>query len=179
MIYQSRQMEEQGVLQTAARMCVAARTAPKAKGIDHIRTLVLDGEEKMALADKIEEIGVREFGDAAPGWYLRDAKNVRLAQAVVLIGIKPVYRAIPYCGYCGFANCAACAKAGGRCAISYLDLGVATASAAMLAGADQVDNRIMMSIGKAAIELYPDEGIVWNGIPLSATGKSIFFDRQQ
>ncbi|MDD3229476.1 MAG: hypothetical protein PHE09_09700 [Oscillospiraceae bacterium] len=32
MIYQSEQMEERAVLQTAARMCAAARTAPKAHG---------------------------------------------------------------------------------------------------------------------------------------------------
>lgn len=32
MLFKSEIMEERGVLDTAARMCVAARTAPKAKG---------------------------------------------------------------------------------------------------------------------------------------------------
>ena len=57
MMYQSQQMEEQAVLQVAAEMCAAARTAPKAKGIDKICTMVLTGEEKDQLAKKMEEIG--------------------------------------------------------------------------------------------------------------------------
>lgn len=40
MMYQSGQMEEQAVLQVAAQMCAAARTAPKAKGIDEILSLI-------------------------------------------------------------------------------------------------------------------------------------------
>ena len=68
----AQQMEEQAVLATAARMCAAARTAPKAKGIDRIVTLVLTGAEKDALADKMHEVARREFGDA-PSTFHRDA----------------------------------------------------------------------------------------------------------
>lgn len=56
MRYESRDLEERSVLATAAKMCAAARTAPKARGIDRIETLVLTGEEKDKLADKMEEI---------------------------------------------------------------------------------------------------------------------------
>ena len=52
MIYRSEQMEEQAVLQAAAQMCAAARTAPKAKGIDEICTVVLTGKEKRSFRTK-------------------------------------------------------------------------------------------------------------------------------
>ena len=89
MKYEAGQMEEQAVLETAAKMCAAARTAPKAKGLDRIVTLVLTGEEKDALADKMHEVANREFGDA-PSTFHRDAENLRAASAVVLIGIRPM-----------------------------------------------------------------------------------------
>ena len=36
MIYEEKQLEEEAVRYTAARMCAAARTAPKGNGIDNI-----------------------------------------------------------------------------------------------------------------------------------------------
>ncbi|MGF0033214.1 DUF2148 domain-containing protein [Bariatricus sp. SGI.154] len=52
-------------------------------------------------------------------------------------------------------------------------------AAEMCAAADaRVDNRVMMSIGKATEEMkYSEEDIFWHGIPLSITGKNVFFDR--
>lgn len=178
MIYQSTQMEEQAILQTAARMCAAARTAPKAMGRDNIVTLVVTGSEKDALMDKMLEIGQREFGDKPGSWYFRDGGSVREAQAVVLIGIRRTYRGIPHCSFCGFEHCAACEAAGASCAFSYVDLGIALSSAALAAASDCVDNRIMLSIGKAAMEMddYPKD-ILWHGIPLSIAGKNKFMDR--
>lgn len=41
MLYNSETMENQALLHAAAQMCAAARTAPKARGIDRIHTLVL------------------------------------------------------------------------------------------------------------------------------------------
>ena len=52
MIYRSEQMEEQAVLQAAAQMCAAARTAPKAKGIDEICTVVLTLRKKWKKSEK-------------------------------------------------------------------------------------------------------------------------------
>ncbi len=177
MIYNSDKMQEQAVLQTAARMCAAARTAPKAKGVDTIRALVLTGADKDALAERMEQIGVRDFGEKAGAWYGRDAGNVRAAQAVVLIGAKPSYRGVRCCGFCGFENCAACKAAGGSCAMTYVDLGIALSSAARIASEDCVDSRIMFSAGKAAMELGYEADVLWQGIPISVSGKSIFFDR--
>ena len=88
MIYNSTEMEKEALFSTAARMCAAARTAPKAKGQDCIVTLVLTKTDKYRLADKMEEVGIRLFGEEKAAWYKRDAANVRSSQAVVLIGIN-------------------------------------------------------------------------------------------
>ena len=177
MIYNSNVMEEQAVLQTAARMCAAARTSPKTYGKDTLHTLVLTGDEKEQLVLKMEEIGSREMNGKLSKWYGRDAKNVQAAQAVVLIGAEQSYRGVPYCGYCGFENCGYCKNAGGNCAFAYVDLGIAVSSAVSIAAMDMVDNRIMYSIGKAAAEMGYAENVLWLGIPVSVSGKNIFFDR--
>jgi uncharacterized ferredoxin-like protein len=178
MIYSEKQMEEKAVMDTASRMCAAARTAPKARGIDNILTLVLSGAEKDALADKMDEIAEREFKGTTTS-IPRDAKNLRLAQAVVLIGVKRTYAGLKFCSYCGFENCEKCKEAGGRCVYNMIDLGIALCSAATIAADDRVDNRIMYSIGKAAAEMdYTNDSVVWHGIPISISGKNIFFDRK-
>lgn len=177
MRYSSDELEEKAVLQTAAKICAAARTAPKAHGRDTLHTLVLTGEEKERLAQKMEEVGTREMGDKMPGWYGRDAANVRRAQAVVLIGAERLHRGVPHCGFCGFGDCAACRTAGGNCAFAYVDLGIAVSSAVTAAAMDMVDNRIMYSIGKAAGEMADMPDALWLGVPLSVSGKNIFFDR--
>ena len=177
MRHESGEMEMQAVMQTAARMCAAARTAPKGHGRDTLHTLVLTGEDKEALARKMEEVGLREMGDEMPTWYGRDAACVRKAQAVVLIGAEKKLRGVPHCGYCGHENCAGCQAAGRNCGWAYVDLGVAVTSAVTIAAADRIDNRIMYSIGKAAVEMDFSSDVLWLGIPLSVSGKNIFFDR--
>ena len=60
-----------------------------------------------------------------------------------------------------------------------IDLGIALGSAVSIAADYRVDNRIMYSIGKAAAEMkYADDSVVWHGIPISISGKNIFFDRK-
>lgn len=179
MIYNSTEMEKEALFSTAARMCAAARTAPKAKGQDAVVTCVLTKTDKHRLADKMEEVGIRLFGEENAAWYRRDAANVRDSQAVVLIGLKKDYRRIPHCGLCGFSDCDACGEAGGVCAHLLIDLGIAVSSAVNAAAQDNVDNRIMWSAGKAAAELEGIEGgFCWLGIPLGISGKNIFFDRR-
>ncbi len=177
MMYDSKHMEEKAVMQTAAAMCAAARTAPKAHGKDIIHTLVLTGEDKERLAQKMEEVGLREMGDKMPTWYGRDAANVRKAQAVVLIGADSKQLKVPHCGYCGFTDCQGCAEKGGNCSLAYVDLGIAVSSAVSAAAADNVDSRIMFSVGKTAMEMDFAKGVLWLGIPISVSGKNIFFDR--
>jgi uncharacterized ferredoxin-like protein len=59
------------------------------------------------------------------------------------------------------------------------DLGIAVGSAVKTAQIHNVDNRIMYSGGVAAhnLGLFSKECTVVYAIPLSATGKNIFFDR--
>lgn len=177
MLYQSSSMERQAALQTAAKMCAAARTAPKAHGKDTLHVFVLDGEDKERLAQKMEAVGEREMGDKGWTWFGRDAANVRAAQAVVLIGAERAQRGVPHCGYCGFGDCAGCQAVGGNCGFAYVDLGIAVSSAVSAAASDGVDCRVMYSIGKTAAEMDLAPDCVWLGIPLSISGKNIFFDR--
>ena len=177
MMYESEYMEEKAALQTAAKMCAATRTAPKGHGKDTLHTLVLTGDEKECLAQKMEEVGLREMGDKMPTWYGRDANNIRRAQAVVLIGADKKHRGVPHCGYCGFGNCSNCENSGANCAFSYVDLGISVSSAVTSAAADMVDCRIMYSVGKTASEMGYTDDVLWLGIPISISGKNIFFDR--
>ena len=78
----------------------------------------LTGEDKDRVADQVDEIGRRDVGEEAPIWCGRDAKNLRDADAAVLLGIYKKYREVPHCSYCGFEDCNACQKAGGHCAFS-------------------------------------------------------------
>jgi len=54
---------------------------------------------------------------------------------------------------CGNDTCEALASVEGVCAFNSVDLGIATASAAEVAGRLHVDNRVMYSIGRAALDL--------------------------
>ena len=177
MIYTGDEMEKKAVLETASRMCAAARTAPKTRHIDGIHTLVVTGEEKDALADKMEEIGKKYFGDSWQHWYGRDAGNVRQADAVVLIGIEKSYRGLAHCDFCDFGDCGGCREAGGNCAYIYVDLGIALSSAALAAHRELTDSRIYASIGKAAGEMPYGCEYKWLGIAISISGQDPFFDR--
>lgn len=180
MIITQENSQEYGVLETARSMCVAARTAPKTKGKDYIVTLILTGEDKDRLAAKTEEVGWRDYGEDAVYWFVPDADAIRRGDAVVLIGAKRSFRGVPSCGFCGFADCKACAAAGGKCAYSFVDLGVAVSAAALAASDARVDNRILWSAGKAATEMgYLEGEIDWLAIPLSVSGKNVFFDRRR
>ena len=84
------------------------------------------------------------------------------------------------CGYCGFKDCEDNLKNGGLCAISIGDLGIALGSAVSVAAAHHADNRIMFTLGKAAINLnlFDDKEVrIAYGIPVSVSAKSPFFDR--
>ena len=89
MIYNSNDMELRAVMDTAQAMCAAARTAPKARGLDRIVTAVLTGEDKDALAAEMERMGAEMGAD----FFIRDGGNLRAAQAIVLIGIRERARA--------------------------------------------------------------------------------------
>jgi uncharacterized ferredoxin-like protein len=66
---------------------------------------------------------------------------------------------------------------GPQCAYRLLDMGIALGSAVKTAGLLNVDNRIMYRAGAVALEMGLIDADVVMGLPLSATGKSIYFDR--
>lgn len=177
MLYSSQEMEQSALLDVAQAMCTAARTAPKTKGVDKIVTMVITGDDRLTLADKMEETDEMLNG-ANRSFITRDAGCVRKAQAVVLIGYEKHYYGLN-CKNCGFDTCAACQEAGGACLFSGIDLGIAVGSAVSVAENSRVDNRVMYSVGKCAeLMNYFAEDVVLIGIPLSISGKNPFFDRK-
>ncbi len=175
MLLMNEAVETAGLQNAAENICVAARTAPKGKGRDLLVTAVATGDAIGELQEQMRVIGERDN----VAFFLRDADNLEHAPVVVLIGTRKAPLGIPACGYCGFVDCAAMVKAGAVCSFNAGDLGIAVGSAAALAADFRIDNRIMFTAGKAAVELgmLGDEVEIAYGIPLSAKGKNPFFDR--
>lgn len=177
MKYDSDSMEQTAVMAAAAAVCTAARTAPKTRGIDFISTCVLTGEEKDALADEMDRLApVLDYP-----FLMRDAKNIRVSQAVVLIGTTYQQRGLNEgCGYCNRKNCTECAQDKSVCAYDNIDLGIAVGSAVSAAADARVDSRVMFSAGRAALSLgiMGEDVRVILAVPLSVTGKSPYFDRK-
>ncbi len=179
--------QHEAVKLAASLMAAAARTAPKARGVDSIVTLVVDGRDLETLARAMEEKG-REKGSKA-SFFARDAQGVRTAEAVLLIGVtgEPKKPKNPLdCGGCGYSGCAEFLEVkttegedfrGPLCLFQSLDLGVALGSAARTANAFNIDNRMMYSIGSAARRLKLLKADVIVGFPLSVSGKNPYFDR--
>lgn len=177
MLINSKKAEESAVLNLAYSVCAAARTAPKACGTDHIETAILTGEDKDRVAAEMRKLG-ESIGESGK-FFCRDADNVDKSDAVVLIGAKYATRGLGIiCKLCGFNNCGACEKAGAACAFTAMDLGIALGSAVSLIADNRIDNRLMFTIGQAAASLgLLGEYKMIIGIPLSASGKSVFYDR--
>ncbi len=186
----SKEAEHEALRTVASLMAAAARTAPKGRGVDSISSLIVDGDDIEALARTMEELAPGR-PDVVSNSIRRDARNLRTSGCAVLIGVKgaPKKPENPLdCGACGFKTCAnlinARAKAaqsgdysGPSCVFTAIDLGVALGSAAKVASDHNVDNRLMYTIGIAAKKLNWMDTDVIIAIPLSATGKSIYFDR--
>ncbi len=153
-------------VKTAAELMVAsAKTAPKARGVDNIVTLVLDSKEELEkLASKMEELAP-EYGD----FFRRDAQNVRNSLAVILIGCSisslQLNKPSKWILDPDTVN-------------SLVNLGIAIGSAVKTASLLNIDNRVMFTIGVAAQELGLLKADIVYGIPLSVTGKNIYFDRK-
>ncbi len=161
-------------------MTLSATTAPKAVGQDFVEVRLAEESERVALGTDMIQIA-KERGIQG---FERDGQNVLDSDAVVLIGLLPHKGAGLDCGACGFTSCAEFDEKslagdfdGPNCAIRMLDLGIALGSAAKTAMEHNVDNRIMYRIGVSAKRLGMMKSSVVHGIPLSASGKNIFFDR--
>ena len=173
MFANERDLREEQALDIAKKMLVAARTAPKGKGIDIIECAVVSGEDKEALAKELEAYS-EDSGFKFP---LRDAGNVRASQCVVLIGTRSQVQGLN-CGHCGFPTCGE-KPTEVPCEVNSVDVGIALGSAAALAADFRVDTRIMFSAGMAAqrLKLLGEDVKQVYAIPISIASKSPFFDR--
>lgn len=170
----------ESVLKTVAELMeLSARTAPKGWGQDFIVIKTLWDEDVLTLGNKMINWG-KENNDAL---FIRDGNSVVKSGAVMLIGIKDTDTAGLNCGACGFSSCSELQPTehgqfkGPSCLIRVLDMGIAIGSAVKTAGIHNVDNRIMYRAGMIARKLEFIDADYVMGIPLSATGKSIYFDR--
>ncbi len=160
-------------------MEIAARTAPKSGGKDFVVIQVIEGDDLKRLADEMIKYGEKTKKKN----FDRDARGVAASPALMLIGIKDAKAVDLNCGACGFDLCSDRVAAehsefaGPQCAFRLLDMGIALGSAVKTASLLNVDNRIMYRAGVVARQMGLIDADFVMGIPLSVTGKSIFFDR--
>jgi uncharacterized ferredoxin-like protein len=174
---------QNAVKAAAEMMAVAAITAPKAKGENYVAVKILQGDEVQQLAAAMQAYGEKS---GKTRMFTRDGKNVSGSDAVVLIGLIDSATAGLDCGACGYETCAELLSAiktngefsGPICAYRVLDLGIALGSAVKTASLYNLDNRIMYSVGVAARDMKLVDWEFAIGIPLSVSGKSIYFDRK-
>ena len=176
--------EREGIMQATGLLLISARTAPKSGGVDDIITAIVSGKEKDSLAMEMEKIAEERKING----FKRDAGNVSNSEAVVLIGVRGTRKFGLNCGACGYSSCDEFENSerkkgqdfiGPTCVFKALDLGIAVGSAVKTASILNLDNRIMYRIGVAVkrLKMMPEASIIM-GIPLSAKGKNIFFDRK-
>ncbi|MBR5455847.1 MAG: ferredoxin [Bacteroidaceae bacterium] len=174
MVLNERDMRHEHVIECAKQMMTAARTAPKAKGVDIIEVMMITDDDIVALSNALHQIGE----NLGRGGLMRDAGNLLEADAVVLIASREEAMCLN-CGYCGFPTCGE-RPAGVPCAMNTIDVGIAVGSAVATAADLRLDTRVMYSAGYAALKLGWMPGCNYIiGIPVSASSKNPFFDRKR
>ena len=155
MITFEEQIRNENIKDIANKLMAAARTAPKARGIDNLVLAVATDDTIVKIAEKMKQLAVER--DMA--FLKRDAENIL------------------NCGACGFKACGDKPK-NVPCFFNANDLGIAIGSAASLAADFRIDSRVMFSVGQAvlALNLLPECSMVL-ALPLSVSRKSVFFDR--
>ena len=193
MIYNERTQRHEQVVASARQMLTAARTAPKARGVDIIEAILVEGDDLKLLAERMVEIGNERNRPS----FIRDAGNVLQAECIVAIGTR--YQSLGLnCGHCGFATCAErenfspnscdtteseaahyCSPKLGElslategfvnsqfqvpCSLNSIDVGIAVGSACATAADLRLDTRVMYSIGVAVEQL----GWIGEGVHLT------------
>jgi uncharacterized ferredoxin-like protein len=185
--YKSEELEKEAIRNAAAIMAASARTAPKAGGIDYIKTAIVDGDDILKLAAAMEE----KAGEHVPPMshaFTREAEILRKCSAVLLIGITGLPKIEIDCGACGYKTCQELVAArtregkdfsGPNCLHTTIDLGVALGSAVKVASILNIDNRVQYTVGAAAKKLRLLDADMIIGVPLSVTGKNPCFDAME
>ena len=174
MIQQIRALRKELVIQAGQQMMVAARTAPKGKGVDIIEiALITEGDIKR-LSD--EMLKISEEKNLI--FFVRDAENILQSDAVMILGTKMLSLGLN-CAHCGFSTCDS-KPTEVPCAMNTIDLGIAVGSACSKASDLRVDTRVMFSAGYAALrlEMLGKDCRCVMAIPISVSSKNPFFDRK-
>ncbi len=177
--------ESEAVKTVAGLMALAARTAPKAVGLDSISVEIVSGKTQDKIGDKMIAIA----GETGMDFFRVNGEQVKASECTILIGVSGEKALGLNCGGCGFLTCkemmaaGKAAKAnktdfkGPNCVFKVSDLGIAVGSAVKTASVHNVDNRVMYSAAVAAMKLgMLKECSMAYAIPLKASGKSIYFD---
>lgn len=153
-------------------MMTAARTAPKAKGLDLLECCLLTDDD----IKKLSETMLRLHEETGRPVYKRDGANILCADAILIIASRNQPLGLN-CGHCGYPTCAHKPHQA-PCAYCPTDVGIAIGSAVATAADLRVDTRVMFSAGMAAERLGLLPGCSqYFAIPISASSKSPFFDR--
>ena len=101
MIINERETRKEYMLEAAKQIMLAARTAPKGKGVDIIEIITLSDEDIDAVSEELlrlaEETGMK--------FLIRDSENIQSADAMIVIGTRQAPQGLN-CAYCGYATCA-------------------------------------------------------------------------
>lgn len=176
--------ETEAVKTVAGLMALAARTAPKACGLDSIVIEIVTGKDQEKIGEKMIQIAA----ETGMEFFRINGQQVKISDATLFIGVSGEKSLGLNCGGCGHASCTDMAKAwtaakshktdykGPNCVVKVTDLGIAIGSAVKTASIHNVDNRVMYSAGVAAQKLgmFKECSIVY-GIPLKASGMDIYF----
>jgi uncharacterized ferredoxin-like protein len=168
---------EETIIDTAKKIALAIRTAPKGRGRNTLETKIALKDDIEVLSQKMEEIGA----SSNQQFFMRDAGNLRKSAAVILVATEIEPLGLKNCGLCGKSTCDNKRQFPEvPCAFNTIDLGIALGSAVGLAADNRIDNRIMFSAGMAAKEvgIFDAKYKVILAISLSAHSKNIYFDRQ-
>lgn len=189
--------EKAAVIEAAGIIGISIRSAPKSAGVDDILYEIVSDSQKSALVlelKKVADLLIKENSDprikkaTELDWH-SDTDALDKSDCVIVIGVRGKKPLGFNCGGCGFKGCQEFMAAkppqtifmpGPFCMFKLLDLGIAISSAAKSAANLNIDNRIMYRAGLAAYRLGLLEGcnpVI--GLPLSASGKNIFFDRKE
>lgn len=190
-------MQDKDAVREAAKIIsISIRTAPKSAGIDDIEYKILSDSEKTKVVRETKRIsGILEKNKPDNvrraielDWH-SDADAIDKSDCLILIAVKG-RKALGFnCSGCGFDNCREFSRAkspktifmaGPFCIFQLLNLGISLSSAAKAASGLNIDNRIMYRAGLAGYRAGFLKG--YNpiaGLPLSATGKNIYFDRKE
>jgi uncharacterized ferredoxin-like protein len=165
-------------------MALAARTAPKAVGIDSLTIEVVPKKEIGSIAEEM----IRIASETGMEFFRVNAGQLKESEALVLIGVAGQEPLGLNCGGCGYPSCDGMAKAckatasrktdypGPNCIFKVTYLGIAVGSEVKTASMHNADNRVMYTAGLAAMNLGLLEGCsVAYGIPLKSSGRNIFF----